>query len=169
MGLCWFSGHYSDNFRGVGRVTFRAKRIDLNKCIEIAREKKGLTLKYVAMRAGRDPFWLRHGVRRYSPHHSTVIDICGALNLGFIELLTIDHPDFECKSMKSLEVDLSRCVQVALRRQGLTKKQAAERVGRRPHWMYGILSRDGHGLRTMHLAADAVGMELIDLLTICER
>ena len=151
-------------------MTFRAKRVDLKRCVQIACDRSGLTMTEYSINAGRDSRWISKALSSKSAlSYRTMRQICNALGLGFIELLAIQDANFKSRNIKNLDVDFSLCVHIALNKRGLFKTQASRKVGKARCWMTHALNRGNMSLRVMYLCADAVDMELIDLLTICEK
>ena len=150
-------------------MTFKAKRIDFKSCVRIACMRKGVTLSDASRKAGRISGWLLSQAGRASPTYRTITEVCDALGVGFVELLSMDTKDFTCKNIKSREIDFNLCARVAMRKKGLTLERTSAIAGKAKWWMSGTLGRSRPSLRIMYIIADVLEMELIELLTICEK
>ena len=143
------------------------KKLDVGNCIRIACKNKGMNMRQVSLSVGKRENWLNSLANRRDslPSYREMMMICEALNVGFVELLISDRPDFKPQGYRMLQPDLKRCILRACRIKGTGMYEASRKAGMCHNWLAASGTRGGLSMRTLSKVADALDMSVVELLT----
>jgi lambda repressor-like predicted transcriptional regulator len=143
------------------------RALDVGNCIRIACRKKGMSMRQVSLSVGKRENWLNSLATKRDalPTYRSMMMICKALNVGFVELLIMNREGFRPAGYRTLRPDLKRCIVRACRIRGTGMCQASLNAGMCHNWLAAVCDRNRPSMRTLSRMSDALDMSVVELLT----
>ena len=143
------------------------KKLNVGNCISIACANKGMSMSQLSAKAGKHDNWLYDMIGKGDilPTYRSMMMICKALNMGFVELLVADQPGFKPEGYRELRPDINRCVVRACRLKGTGMHAVSIKAGMCQNWIAALSRRNRPSIRSLTKMADALDMDVIELLT----